>query len=98
MVLKAFSPVTEHTRITFELPSSLWADRVYVVGDFNHWSQTSTPLTQARDGAWRATLDLPIGKQYQFYYLINGRSHADNQADGFANAEREFPTSLIKLG
>jgi len=71
MIYKRLSSQTDHARIIFELPDSLWADRVFVTGDFNQWSPTQTPLIQERDGAWRATLDLPAGKRYQFHYLIN---------------------------
>ena len=64
MVRKMASPEVNHVCVLFELPSSLWADRVFVVGDFNQRSPTRTPLVQASDGAWRATLDLPAGQQY----------------------------------
>ncbi len=96
MIHKMPSSRPEHTQVTFELPSSLWADRVYVVGNFNHWSQTTTPLTQARDGIWRATVELFEGQQYQFRYLINGTWTADFQADGFVGGEG-IPYSLINL-
>lgn len=96
MIGKTLSPLVGHARIQFELPASLWADRVFVVGDFNQWCPTSTPLTQARDGAWRAVLDLPTGHQYYFRYLVNGEWRAEFQADGFATAEG-LPTSFINL-
>jgi 1,4-alpha-glucan branching enzyme len=37
-------------RVTFTLPDSVWADRVYLVGDFNQWSRTSHPFQRDRDG------------------------------------------------
>jgi 1,4-alpha-glucan branching enzyme len=68
--------------ITFELPSGLWADRIYVVGDFNEWSKTAMPMRQERDGMWRATVQVPLGRQYEFRYLIDGNWHTDYHADG----------------
>ncbi len=81
MIYKAASPLPKHVRVTFELPASLWAGQVYVVGDFNRWSDHATPLQQARDGAWRATVDLPTGRCYEFRYLIDGQWRMDAQTD-----------------
>lgn len=97
MVHKTPSPVAGHMRIVFELPATLWADRVAVTGDFNQWCPASTPLQQAADGVWRAVLDLPVGQQYRFRYLLNGDWRTDSQADGFALCERNRPASMIDL-
>lgn len=73
----------ENMRVTFELPSSLWAERVNLVGDFNDWDTTRDELRQSRNnGNWRITVVLPVGREYQFRYLVNGRDwqnewHAD---------------------
>jgi len=96
MIQKMTSPKSNHARVLFELPSSFWADRVFVVGDFNKWSPT-TPLTQARDGAWQALLDLPTGHQYHFRYLADGAWHTEFQADGFAVTSDGLPTSVLNL-
>lgn len=82
MIYKQPSPQCDHVRVTFELPSCIWADRIYVTGDFNDWSHTSTPMRQSRDGVWRAVVDLPSGRPYEFRYLIDGRWHTDYHADG----------------
>lgn len=81
MIKKQPSPNHSRIRVTFELPSCLWADRIFVVGDFNDWSRTATPMQQARDGAWQATLELEIGRDYEFRYLIDGAWHTDYHAD-----------------
>ncbi|MCB0064789.1 MAG: isoamylase early set domain-containing protein [Caldilineaceae bacterium] len=73
-----------YVRVRFELPSCLWADRIYVVGDFNDWNATATPMHQDRDGVWRATVDLRRGSSYEFRYLIDGKWTSDTHADGFA--------------
>lgn len=81
MIYKAQSPLPGHLRVTFELPASLWASQVYVVGDFNTWSRRATPLQQARDGRWRATVDLPGDRCYEFCYLIDGERRMDSTSD-----------------
>ena len=94
MICKTHSPRSGHVRVIFELPATLWADNVFVVGDFNQGSPI--PLQQADDGAWRAVLDLPTGHHYHFRYLVNGEWRAEFQADGFATVEG-LPTSLLNL-
>ena len=81
MIKKQPSPNQGRVRVTFELPSCLWADRIFVVGDFNDWSRTANPMHQGRDGAWQSTLELEIGRNYEFRYLIDGNWHTDYHAD-----------------
>ena len=58
------SPMPDHVRVVFELPSSVWADHVFLVGDFNDWNETATPLRQERNGSWWVSLDLPVGQRF----------------------------------
>lgn len=81
MIHKTHSPLPQHVRVTFELPADLWAGQVYLVGDFNQWSAGATPLVQERDGAWRATLDLPCDRCYEFRYLVDGEWRTDAHTD-----------------
>lgn len=71
-------------RVTFSLPDSIWADAIYLVGDFNKWNETSHPLLPGRDGAWSITIDLEVGREYQFRYCKDGEWMNDNHADGFS--------------
>ncbi len=85
MIHKRPLPDGKNVEVTFELPSSLWAERVNLVGDFNGWDTTKYEMRQARhDGNWRITLILPAGREYQFRYLVNGRDwHNDWHADKY---------------
>jgi hypothetical protein len=82
MIHKTHSPLPGHVRVVFELPASLWADRIFLVGDFNQWNQNATPMRQDRDGIWRAAIDLRYGTQAEFRYLIDGEWRTDYHADG----------------
>ncbi len=84
-------------RVTFELPSSLWAERVNLVGDFNNWDTTSHEMVQARDtGNWRITLVLPAGREYQFRYLVNGKEwHNEWHADKYVPNQYGSDNSVI---
>lgn len=97
MIHKTHSPLAGHTRVIFELPAALWADRICVIGDFNHWQPQRTSLSQERDGCWQATLDLPVGRQYQFCYMVDGEQRTDFQAVGDLLVTQEGPTSLVDL-
>ena len=58
-------------RVTFELPAAIWADQVWLCGDFNQWHAHATPMIQDRaTGAWRVTVELDVGRCYEFRYLI----------------------------
>ena len=84
MITKEAADGEERVRVTFELPSALWADRVNLVGSFNDWDTTTTPMTrQGVDGTWRVTVELEAGRSYGFRYLVDGKEwrhdwHADD--------------------
>jgi 1,4-alpha-glucan branching enzyme len=71
-------------KVTFVMPSALWADSIHVVGDFNGWDERATPLRQSESG-WMVSLELEGGQAYQYRYLLNGTEwHNDWQADSYA--------------
>ncbi|MCX6030656.1 MAG: isoamylase early set domain-containing protein [Chloroflexi bacterium] len=98
MITKEPQPDGKHVRVIFELPSSIWAERVNLVGDFNDWDTTADEMRQSRaDGAWRITLTLPTGCEYQFRYLVNGRDwHNDWHADRYASNRYGTDNSVVK--
>lgn len=95
MVRKYRSPIPGHVRVVFELPSCVWADRIYLSGDFNEWREDDLPLRQDRNGVWQVTLDLPLGRQYEFRYVIDGQWRTDSHADGFADNRYGSQNSVI---
>ena len=97
MIHKNPSSRPGHIRVTFELPSCVWADRIYVAGTFNDWNERAIPLVQARDGVWRATVDLPAGQRHEFRYLIDGRWQTDYHADGFTDNIYGSHNSMVDL-
>jgi 1,4-alpha-glucan branching enzyme len=82
-------------RITFILPNSTWADTIYLVGDFNEWNHSSHPFQRGREGTWTLTLDLEVGRCYQFRYLRDGAWINDSQADGFVGNPHGSDNSLV---
>jgi hypothetical protein len=68
---------------TFRLPASVGAGEVHLVGDFNGWSRTATPMRRA--GPWfTAVVDLEPGASYRYRYLLDGdRWENDWAADAY---------------
>ena len=84
--------------VTFEMPASIWADSVYLAGDFNEWNSQSHPLKQRRsDEGWEITLELDAGRAYQFRYLVNGSDwHNDWKADDYVPNPFGGDNSVVK--
>ena len=97
MIYKEPAQDGSHVRVTFELPSSLWAERVNLVGDFNDWDTSRDEMTQSRaNGNWRITLMLPAGRVYQFRYLVNGRDwHNEWHADKYVPNKYGSDNSVV---
>lgn len=60
------------------------AKDIHLVGDFNSWDTKATPMKKQRDGSFSVTLDLDLGKEYQYRYLIDGANwENDSDADKY---------------
>ena len=87
MIKKELVSNKDQVRVTFELPSTMWAERVNLVGEFNDWDTTATPMTHNRsDANWKVTLELEPGRRYRFRYLVDGKEwlndwHADDHVE-----------------
>jgi 1,4-alpha-glucan branching enzyme len=87
MIRKEPAREKEIVRVTFELPSNIWAERVNLVGEFNDWDTTATPMTRHRsDANWKVSVELKAGQRYRFRYLVDGKEwrndwHADDHVD-----------------
>ena len=68
-------------RVTFRLPKDQFsgAKSVYVVGEFNNWDDSATPMKNLKKGGFAATMDLDVNREYQFRYLID-ESYWENDA------------------
>ena len=79
-------PVCKVTfRISEELGNSVGTANV--VGEFNNWDFSSTPMKKLKKGAFTATLNLEKGREYQFRYLLDKKNWEND-----ATADRFEPT------
>ena len=58
--------------IVFEIPGSVWADRIHLVGDFNDWVRESLPFRHNSRDDRQVKIELERGCEYRFRYLIDG--------------------------
>lgn len=71
---------------------------ITLVGDFNDWDATATPLKKAKNGVWSVTLDLDATNSYQFRYLVDATTWVnDTEADGFVDGGMGAENSLLVL-
>lgn len=86
---KAYSKDKATCKVTFELPdaAATGALSVHLVGDFNNWSETTTPMKRSASGNWSIVMTLQSGREYYFRYLIDGHFwENDWNADRYAQS------------
>ena len=81
--------------VTFSLSAegAKGASKVWLCGDFNNWSASETPMKKLKDGSFSVKISLECGQDYQFRYLLDGKSWENDWAADkyvpapFSNAE-----------
>jgi 1,4-alpha-glucan branching enzyme len=71
MTIKEPGSKTDTVRVTFGVPSTLWADQIHLVGDFNNWNPYSLPLEHSLHSGWRVSVELKRGRTYQYRFLVD---------------------------
>ena len=76
-------------KATFRIPEEMGksARAAHIVGEFNDWDFFSTPMRKLKSGAFTTTLDLEVGREYQFRYLLDSKIW-ENEID----ADKSIPT------
>lgn len=52
------------------------AEKVFVLGDFNHWNMKAHPMKKDPEGVWRKIAYLPPGR-YEYLFVEDGRWRCD---------------------
>ena len=76
-------------RTTFRLPKVAATDSksVCIVGDFNNWNTNADPMKKLKNGDYSIELDLELGREYQFRYLIDElKWENDRSADKYVRS------------
>jgi hypothetical protein len=101
MIKKRYIKSRKVGKLTFEvkgeeLPTGLNVKSVHLVGDFNGWSQTATPMKKVK-GVYKAVIEANPGQEIQFRYLANGDVwFNDWDADDYQAGEHGEDNSVVK--
>lgn len=74
------------------------ATAVSLVGDFNDWNLSATPLVRAEgDGVWHVTIPLSPGR-YRYAFVVNGVVWRSDPESPSAEDEFGRPNSVVTVG
>lgn len=89
----AVTPGTTAVRFELAAPD---AGRVALVGDFNDWDPTGTPLHETGDGHWVLDVPLPPGR-YHYTFVVDGRQWVADPSEPAALDDFGTPTSVVTV-
>jgi len=98
MLKKQYLKSKDICKVTFYTAPELEAEKVALVGDFNHWSESATLMKPLKDGRFKATVELAKDGSYQFRYLINDIEwHNDWDADEYVPNPFSGDNSVVEV-
>lgn len=64
-------------KVTFKAEKSLvnGASEVSLTGDFNEWDPKATKMKALKSGDFTVTINLPVGDEFSFKYLLDGSDY-----------------------
>jgi len=70
---KQYAKNKQTCKVTFKLSKIMTkaAENVHLVGEFNGWNMSANPMKKNKDGSFSTTVSLPVGREYQFRYLLD---------------------------
>lgn len=86
---------SQPTQFVFVAPE---ASVVMLVGDFNDWNMTATPLTRAEgDGVWHVTVPLAPGR-YRYTFVVDSTVWRSDPEAPSTEDEYGRPNSVVTIG
>ena len=84
MLKKRYVKGRKAVKVSFHTARAMKAESVFLVGDFNNWDETATPMKPLKSGQFTAVVYLEPERQYEFRYLVDGEEwHNDWDADSY---------------
>ena len=99
-IAKQFLKSKPLAKVTFELPAEAvnGAKTVALAGEFNNWDTSSHALKKQKDGSYKATVELPIGNEYQYRYVLDGATWINDwAADKYVPGDSGEENSVVVL-
>lgn len=81
-VAKQFIKSKPVCKVTFALPAEAvnGATTIAVVGEFNGWDASAQVLKKQKDGSYKTTVELLVGGEYQYRYVLDGTTWENDWA------------------
>ena len=96
MLKKRFLKARNMMKVTFYTAKTVKATEVCLVGDFNDWDETATPMKPLKDGRFTVALRLQPGSAYEFRYLVDGEDwHNEWEADHYVPNPHGSDNSVV---
>lgn len=87
---KTFSSDKTKCTVTFSInaAAAAGAEKAFLVGEFNDWSESATPMKKGADGSFSVKKQFEVNKEYQFRYLLDGKTWINDwKADKYIRSE-----------
>lgn len=82
-------------KVTFEVPKDAGGSSGFLVGEFNGWDESATPLTALKDGRLKVVVELEPSREYQYRYIVDGNWRNDEAADKYVPNEFGEENSVV---
>lgn len=81
-VAKQFIKSKPVCKVTFALSAEAvnGAKTVAIAGEFNGWNADAQVLKKQKDGSYKTTVELPVSGEYQYRYILDGTTWANDWA------------------
>jgi len=81
-VAKQFLKSKPLAKVTFELSAEAvnGAKTVALAGEFNDWDPNAQTLKKQKDGSYKTMVELPVGAEYQYRYVLDGTTWTNDWA------------------
>ena len=100
MLVKKYSKTKPTCKVTFTLAQEAieGAKKVNILGEFNNWNPILGIPMKLSNNEFKAVVELPVGKDYQFRYQAdNGLWENDWAADKYVEAPYDVCNSVVSL-
>ncbi len=91
MTKKEYLKTKPECKVTFKVSKKMAgeASKIALVGDFNTWSPKKDPMKKLKNGDFTISINLPVGNEYQYRYLIDGQIWMNDEM-----AEKYLPNNI----
>ncbi len=72
------------------------AKSIALVGEFNNWDISATPMRKQESGVYASTLNLDVDQTYQFRYVLDGTTWINDEgADDYVASQVSHESNCV---